>query len=63
MTEYRNLYEQLLKSGDLFEVLPEAVGDWDKDKKAFIKAQDELDYITNTQALLEDDEDLNYEEE
>ena len=48
MTEYKNLYDQLLKSGDLFDVFPDATGDWSIDRKAFIELQDELDYLTTT---------------
>lgn len=56
MTEYKNLYDQLLKSGDLFFVFPDASGDWITDKSAFIALQDELDYFTETPLLLEDEE-------
>ena len=56
MTEYKKLYDQLLKSGDLLDVFPSASGDWNQDKKLFIELQDELDYLTDTPLILEDEE-------
>ena len=56
MTEHKKLYDLLLKSGDLFDVFPDAVGDWSQDKKGFIEIQDELDYLTNTPLEIDEEE-------
>ncbi len=56
MTEYKKLYDQLLKSGDLFEVFPDAVGEWSKDKKGFVELQDELEYFTTTSLIIDEEE-------
>jgi len=53
MTEYRELYDSLLKSEDLS---PEFVGVWEEDKKLFIELQDELEYLAET-PLIEDEDD------
>jgi len=53
MTEYRKLYDSLLKSEDLS---PEFVGVWEEDKKLFIELQDELEYLAET-PLIEDEDD------
>lgn len=56
MTEYKKLYDQLLKTEDLLDVFPHASGVWEEDKKEFIKLQDELDYLTETPLILEENE-------
>ncbi len=56
MMEYKKLYDQLLESGDLFDVFPDAVGDWSKDKKIFVEIQNEMDYIANTPLIIDEEE-------
>lgn len=55
MTEYKKLYDNLLKSGDLFEVFPDAVGEWSADRKGFIELQDEMEYNITTENYLDED--------
>lgn len=47
-SEIKNLYDSLVKSGDLEDVFPDLTGDWMKDKKKFIveyeKNQEMLDF-------------------
>ena len=62
MINYKNLYDQLLKSGDLFDVFPDASGDWIEDKKQFIELQDELEYLTDTPLILDEDEEEEQED-
>ena len=56
MSEHKKLYDQLLKSGDLYEVFPDSTGDWSKDKKGFIELQNEMDYLTTTELVLDEEE-------
>ena len=39
----RDIYDTILDSGDLNEVMPEATGIWEKDKKKFKIIQENLD--------------------
>lgn len=57
MMEYKKLYDNLLESGDLFDVFPDAVGEWSKDKKEFVDIQNQMEYNTSTPLIIE------YEEE
>lgn len=41
--QLRELYDTLLDTGELFELLPDATGIWDKDKKMFKAIQDQLE--------------------
>lgn len=42
MTQYKLYYQELLEDGMLFEWMPDATGEWEKDKKIFIELQQEL---------------------
>lgn len=55
---FRDLYNYLLESGELLERFPKFKGEWEKDKKAFIKEQRELEELANIQNI--DDEEYNY---
>ena len=39
----RDIYDTMLDSGDLEEVMPEATGIWENDKVKFAQIQDNLD--------------------
>ena len=43
--ELRDLYDTLLDTGELYEVMPNALGVWEKDKASFRNIQDEFDDI------------------
>lgn len=45
MSNYKKIYDQLLKSGDLYEVFPYATGEWSKDKKEFTDLHNVDNYI------------------
>lgn len=60
MMEYKKLYNSLLESGDLFDVFPDAVGEWSKDKKEFVDIQNQMEYDTNTPLIIEDEEEQEY---
>lgn len=45
MSNYKKIYDQLLKSGDLYEVFPDATGEWLKDRKEFTDLQNVDNYI------------------
>lgn len=60
MTEYKNLYDKLLKDGDLFDLMPEAKGNWEEDKRGFIEIQDELEYDSDTFLFLDEEEQEDY---
>lgn len=62
MTGYKNLYDQLLKSGELFDVFPTALGIWEEDKKEFTELQDELEYLTETPLLLDEEDEEEQED-
>lgn len=40
--ELRDIYDTLLDTGEIFELMPNAVGLWEKDKKEFIDVQENL---------------------
>lgn len=56
MIEYRKLYNSLLKSEDLFELDDSFTGTWEADKERFVEIQDELEFLTETPLILEDEE-------
>ena len=62
-TEYRELYNSLLKSEDLFELDSNFTGVWEEDKKRFIDVQDSLDYLTDTPTIYFEDDNEEDEEE
>ena len=44
---FRNLYDSLLQTDELFVMFAGMTGEWEKDKNSFIKAQKELEDIIN----------------
>lgn len=38
----KQMYESFLESKELFDLMPDASGEWEKDKNAFMKAYEEL---------------------
>ena len=44
---YRELYKQMEKSGELYEVFSDMTGDWKTDKVNFMKQQKDLESISN----------------
>ena len=44
---FRNLYDSLLQTDELFVMFAGMTGVWEKDKNSFIKAQKELEDIIN----------------
>ena len=44
---FRNLYDSLLQTDELFVMFTGMTGDWEKDKNKFVKAQKELEDIIN----------------
>ena len=42
MKEAKKYYDMLLENGDLVEVCPKAVGEWDKDKDVFKSFFDDM---------------------
>ena len=68
--ELRDLYDTLLDTGELYEVMPNALGTWEKDKTSFKNIQEEFDDIIlhsdfNSTSLIndlsyEDDDDPNF---
>lgn len=56
MSRFKKLYESMLESGELQEVFPLMKGNWEKDKKRFIKEQTELEELLSlTNIDLDDD--------
>lgn len=55
MQHYRNLYDYLLENRELFKTFPEASGDWDEDKKEFIKIQQDLESALNIDVIDEEE--------
>jgi|GEM_PF-5079101 len=51
----RDLYEDLLKNGDLFEMYSNMTGDFETDKKSFKKQQDDLESISSNLDIYLDD--------
>ena len=63
--ELRDLYDTLLDTGELYEVMPNALGIWEKDKTSFKNIQEEFDDIIlhsdfNSTSLISD---LSYEDD
>ena len=63
--ELRDLYDTLLDTGELYEVMPNALGIWEKDKIYFKNIQEEFDDIIlhsdfNSTSLISD---LSYEDD
>ena len=44
---FRNLYDSLLQTDELFIMFEGMTGDWSKDREKFIRAQKELEDIIN----------------
>lgn len=44
----KKLYDELLRTGDLFEMFEGLVGDWKEDKKSFIKQQKDLENVVKS---------------
>lgn len=44
---FRNLYDSLLQTDELFVMFVGMTGEWEKDKNSFIKTQKELEDIIN----------------
>ena len=61
--DLRDIYDTLLDSGDLKEIMPEATGIWETDRKSFQVIQDKLDEILDLTAFDLEEEDLYYEDE
>jgi hypothetical protein len=62
MDEIKKLYDSLLDSGELFEMFPEAKGEWTKDKKFFTTYYEDNQKIINDDFLNIDDEEENLSE-
>tara|TARA_R110000782_G_scaffold201763_1_gene290384 strand:+ start:814 stop:981 length:168 start_codon:yes stop_codon:yes gene_type:complete len=45
--KYKHLYEEMNKSGELFEVFEDMVGNWKEDKIEFIKQQIALESLAD----------------
>lgn len=56
MSRYKKLYEALLENGDLFELSEDMSGDWELDRKEFIRLQQEMEEIVNVTKVELDDE-------
>lgn len=56
MNKNKILYDQLLKSGDLYEFFPDATGEWTKDKKQFVELQNEDSYIIISENIIDEEE-------
>ena len=46
-TRCKNLYQFLKKKEELQQLLPKATGEWEQDKKRFIKIQQEMENLAN----------------
>jgi len=57
-SEVKNLYDSLVKSGDLKDVYPDLTGEWEKDNKKFT-----MEYERNQDLLFNDDLGDFYDEE
>ena len=60
MENYRNLYDCLLESEDLFIVFDNMAGNWKKDRKMFIQSQQELEELSNIKIIDLDEESSEY---
>ena len=55
MKEARKYYDMLLEKGELQEVCPKAIGEWDEDKKIFLNYYEEMnDLVDNFEKDLEE---------
>ena len=63
MDDIKILYDSLLESKDLFEMFPDAKGEWSKDKKFFTTYYEDNQKIINDNFLNIDDEEENYNED
>lgn len=63
----RDLYDTLLDTGDLQELMPEATGIWDKDKNKFKAIQEDLDksldLLNNSFDVIDVDESASMDDE
>lgn len=61
--QLREIYNKFLASGELFELIPNATGSWEKDKRIFQdlmpKAEDVTQKIT-LESILDEDDDFDY---
>jgi hypothetical protein len=55
----RDLYEDLLKNGDLFDMYSNMTGDFEQDRKSFSKQQADLESISSNLETDIDDEFIN----
>ena len=46
-TRCKNLYQWFKQKDELHQLLPKATGEWEKDKKGFIKIQQEIENLAN----------------
>lgn len=54
---FKKLYQWMLEKGELKQLFPNATGDWEKDKKQFIRRQTEIEELANiTNVYLDDEE-------
>lgn len=56
MSKLKQLYLSLVESGDIFDVFPDATGEWNDDKKEFTKIQSEMDDIIKQKTIDLDEE-------
>ena len=62
--ELRDLYDTLLDTGELYEVMPNALGIWEKDKTSFKNIQNEFDdLILHSDSLDTLFTDVNFDED
>lgn len=43
----KKLYNELLKTGDLFDIFTDLTGEWEEDKNSFNEQQDALETFSN----------------
>jgi len=58
INEMKSIYSALLSSGDLFDMFPDMVGDWERDSKFFKDQYNESMKIVNSDT----DEDFLFED-
>ena len=46
-SRFKNLYNYLLKSKELYQLMFKATGDWEQDKARFIKIQTDMEDMAN----------------
>jgi len=54
---FRKLYDSMLGSGELKDVFGSMTGDWEKDKKKFIKEQLDMEELLNMKDVDTDSDD------